>query len=118
MAPMYEIVVFEYQTSYDGAYVAQDNALETYIKYCRKHINPREIPKESTDFSWGHTYVSYTDHSGNDKPKMIMLIGVITPEMRASIKTALDDLYFNRCTECNAKISLEWCVCAPCRAPK
>ena len=116
MSPMYEIVVFEYRTAYDGDYVAHDNALETFITYCRKYINPREIPKERTEFSWGHTYVSYTDHSGNDKPKMIMLMGLITPEMRSEIKTALDDLYFNTCEDCKAKISLEWCVCAACRA--
>ena len=90
---MYEIVVFENHSVYDGDYVSPDNVINVFVSYCKKYITPIEIEKEYTEFSWGHSYVSYKDNSGNDKPIMIMLIGQISLEMRCEIQLTLENFY-------------------------
>ena len=101
---MYEIVVFENHSVYDGDYVSPNNLINIFVGYCKKYINPIIIEKEYTEFLWGHTYVSYKDNSGNDKPIMIMLIGNISLQMRCEIQLALKNFYI--CEKC----SLECCA--------
>jgi hypothetical protein len=90
---MYEIIVFENHTEYDGDYVTPVHVLETFLNFVKKYINSYDFLKEETKFSWGRTYVSYSDNSGNDKPIMIMVIGNISVQMRDEFKTAIDNLY-------------------------
>ena len=116
MTNMYEIVSFEYNDIYDSEYViGKDEAIETFMKHCKKYVNPEYILKESTSFSTGYTYISYGDRSGGDKPMMVLMTGTFTGDMLTRIREALDDLYFNKCEECSEKISLEWALCEACR---
>ena len=116
MTNMYEIISFEYNDIYDSDYVfGKDEAIETFIKHCKRYVNPEYISKENVSLSTGYTYICYADRSGGDKPMMVLMTGTFTGDMLTRIREALDDLYFNKCEKCDEKISLEWTLCEACR---
>ena len=59
--------------------------------------------------------MSYADHSGNDKPMLIMLVGNITDEMVSDACVALNKLYVRLCEDCNKnEIPNTKSVCSEC----
>ena len=119
MSEEFEIIVFEHHDPYDGEYVPKEKAVETFIRMCKKYVNPEYILKKETELNIYKMMVCYTDRSGGDKPSMVSLIGMITPDMIISIKNGITNLYILKCEDCDNEIDLEidskWLVCADCR---
>ncbi len=85
----FQIIVFEYQSLYDGTSEIQDEkeAVKRFLDYCEEYL---QYSKEYTHLSIGDLYVSYADNSGGgDKPLNILLIGKLTQESKDHIKTEL-----------------------------
>ena len=110
----YQILAFENHDLYDSLDVSADKAVEEYVKMCTKHVPPEYNPQEYTHFESDKMYVKYSDGCGNDKPMMILMIGLTTPEMIKSIKEGLRKIYVNNCEDCGKEIDLKLCVCHEC----
>ena len=111
----YQILAFENHEIYNSLEVSADKAVEEYVKMCEKHVPAEYTPQEYTHFDSDKMYVKYSDGCGNDKPMMILMIGLTNPEMIKSIEEGLRKIYFNNCEECGKEIDLKWCVCSECR---
>jgi hypothetical protein len=62
---------------------------------CVRYVPP-EYVSEYTDFQGTERFVKYHDRSGGDKPMMVLMTGIFTPEMISSIKDSLKNAYINR----------------------
>jgi len=84
----FQIIVFEYQSLYDGTSEIQDEkeAVKKFLDYCEEYL---QYSKEYPHLSIGELYVSYADNSGRDKPLNILLIGKLTQESKDHIKTEI-----------------------------
>ena len=111
----YHILVFENQEIYDLLDVSADKAVEEYVKRCQRHLPPEYTPQEYTSFDSDKMFVKYSDRCGDDKPMMILMIGLTNPEMIKSIEEGLRKIYVNNCEDCGKEIELKWCVCRECR---
>jgi hypothetical protein len=112
----YQILVFENQEIYDSLDdVSADKAVQEYVKKCQIHLPPEYTPQEYTSFDSDKMFVKYSDRCGDDKPMMILMIGLTSPEMIKSIEEGLRKIYFNNCEDCGKEIDLKWCVCRECR---
>ena len=85
----FQIIVFEYQSLYDGTNEIQDekDAVKKFLDYCEEYLH---YSKEYTHLSIGELYVSYADNSGGDKPLNILLIGKLRQESKDEIKKELN----------------------------
>ena len=113
---MYEILAFEHNSMYDIQHAeAPEEALKLFVEMCCMFVRPEYVEKNQTSFDSGHLYMSYADHSGNDKPMLIMLVGNITDEMVSDARAALDKLYVVICEDCNKnEIPITKSVCSEC----
>lgn len=111
----YQILAFENHDVYDSLDVSADKAAEEYVKMCEKHVPAEYTPQEYTHFESDKMFVKYSDGCGDDKPMMILMIGLTTPEMIKSIKEGLRKIYIGECEICGKEIDLKWCVCRECR---
>ena len=111
----YQILVFENHDIYDSLDVSAEDAVDQYVEMCAKYVRREYVPQEYTDFDYDKMYVKYSDRCGNDKPMMILMIGLTTPEMITRIKEGLRAIYFNKCEDCGKEIDLKWCLCHECR---
>jgi hypothetical protein len=68
---------------------------------CFKYVPPEYVLEEESDFHATERYVKYHDRSGNDKPMMVLMTGIFTPEMITAIEDGLKEFYIRRCEECN-----------------
>ena len=111
----YQILVFENHDMYDSKIVSADKAVDTYLKMCLEYVSPEYIPEEYTDFYAGERFVKYHDRMGNDKPMMILMTGIFTPDMITAIEDGLKDFYIRRCEECHIIIKEKhMLVCKTC----
>jgi hypothetical protein len=115
----FEISTFEYSDLYDGIdTVKPEEVLEKFIQQYKRHLSPEYYPEDMVWFSRGRTWIAYSDKTGGDKPKMVMLMGPITDELIAQIKDAVAKLYINFCRDCFKVLSKErarkWAVCHEC----
>lgn len=115
----YEVIVYEYNYPYDTMTVTQENCVNGFVEMCRKYVNPEYVSEDQTIADYGKHYVSYCDHSGGDKPMLVMLIGPkMTEGLVSEIKAGLKDLYKRLCYECQCDISEDdkrWALCSICR---
>ena len=116
----FEIATFEYNDLYDGAErVAPDQVVKTFMQQYQRYLNPEYYPEDDVWFCRGRTWLSYRDTTGGDKPMTVMLIGPITDELVAEIKTAVALLYVKMCRDCGKEMtkveSKKWTVCGVCR---
>ena len=105
----FQIIVFEYQSLYDGTSEIQDEkeAVKKFLDYCEEYL---QYSKEYPHLSIGELYVSYADNSGRDKPLNILLIGKLTQESKDHIKTELVvSSSPHVCSICQDSISSEGC---------
>ena len=113
----YHIMVFQNQDMYDSKIVPANESVATYVKMCLEYVPPKYVPEEYTDFHGSERYVKYHDRSGNDKPMMVLMTGVFTPEMITAIEDGLKDFYIRRCEECHVVIEeKDMLVCKRCLA--
>jgi len=111
----YQILVFENHDLYDSEVVSADKAVATYLKMCLEYVSPEYIPEEYTDFYAGERFVKYHDRTGGDKPMMVLMIGIFTPEMISLIKDGLKEFYIRRCEECHVVIKEKhMLICKTC----
>jgi len=115
----FEIATFEYSDLYDGmATVKPDEVITEFMKQYTRHLSPEYCPEDEVCYSQGRTWLAYSDRSGGDKPKMVMLMGPITHELIAQIEEAVRVLYVKTCKDCGKEISKErsrkWAYCEPC----
>ena len=106
-----EIVAFENNSLYDHTFVLE-NPIGKFIEMCKTYVNPKYIAEDSTETFFGHTFVSYSDSSGGDKPMNVILMG-ISEHMIPTIKKALKELYINKC-RCGKIIEKQMAVCSEC----
>lgn len=85
---VFEVIVFEDQSLYDGSNEIQDEkeAIKIFLNYCEKYLH---YSKEYTSLTFGNLYVCYVDNSGGDKPLNILLIGKLTEESKDYIRSQL-----------------------------
>ena len=89
----FEIIVFEHHDPYDSEMSSKEMAVETFIRMCEKYVNPKYIKKNETNLDFYQMMVCYSDRSGGDKPCMVSLVGMITPDMITSIQNCINNLY-------------------------
>jgi hypothetical protein len=113
---MYEIVVFEYNTIYDSCEAdSSDKAMTMFVEMCRKYVSPEYVQENETRFDAGHMFLSYADHSGGDKPMLVLLIGNITEEMESTAEEMLKKLYIRLCEDCGTtEIPSTQTICSAC----
>ena len=114
----YEIAVFENSDLYDGApTVPADKVVQEFIKQFKRYLSPEYYSEDEVWFGQGRLLFSYRDKTGGDKPMTVMLLGHITDELVAEIKTAVALLYVKRCADCgkDMPIKWKWPVCEVCR---
>jgi len=112
----YQILVFQNHDIYTSKIVSADKAVATYLKMCFKYVPPEYVLEEESDFHATERYVKYHDRSGNDKPMMVLMTGILTPEMITAIEDGLKEFYIRRCEECNVVVKeKDMCVCKKCR---
>jgi len=110
----FQILVFENHDMYDSEIVSADKAIDRYLKMCLEYVSPEYAPEEYTDFYAGERFVKYHG-TGGDKPKMVLMIGIFTPEMIALIKDGLKEFYIRRCEECHVVIKKKhMLICKTC----
>jgi hypothetical protein len=97
----YQILVFQNQDMYTSKIVPADEAVATYVKMCFDYVSPEYVPEEESDFHATERYVKYHDRSGGDKPMMVLMTGIFTPEMISAIENGLKEFYIRHCGECN-----------------
>jgi hypothetical protein len=113
----YQIMVFQNQDMYDSKIVPANKAVETYVRMCFEYVPPEYVPEEYSDFHGTERYVKYHDRSGNDKPMIVLMTGIFTPDMITAIEDGLKDFYIRRCEECHVVIEeKDMCVCKRCLA--
>jgi hypothetical protein len=118
--PMYkmmdcQILVFQNHDMYTSKIVPADKAVDTYVKMCFEYVPPEYVPEEYTDFHGCERFVKYHDRSGNDKPMMVLMTGIFTPDMLAAIEDGLKNLYIRRCEECHIVVKeKDMLVCKRC----
>ena len=121
-APLFELVVYKHFSSYDGALVAGGKeAVAAFVAMCCKYVAPCEVPQEQAVFQARTLVMTYKDLSGNDKPKMVMLMGPLTEEMKAEAQAALAAMYTQECSwyikgggTCKTVVPLGSGVCKSC----
>jgi hypothetical protein len=113
---MYEILVFESNAMYHSkTSESEDNALAMFIAMCREFVSPEYVAENQTRFDSSSLHMSYADCSGGDKPMLVLLIGMITDEMRSKAQETLKKMYVRICEDCNiAEIPFAKSVCAEC----
>ena len=111
----YQILVFQNQDIYTTRIVPADKVVDTYVKMCFEYVPPEYVDEEYSDFHATERYVKYHDRSGSDKPMMVLMTGIFTPDMITAIEDGLKNLYIRRCEECNVVINeKDMCVCKTC----
>jgi hypothetical protein len=111
----YQILAFQNHDLYTSKIVPADEAVATYLKMCFKYVPPEYVPEEESDFHATERYVKYHDRTGGDKPMMLLMTGIFTPEMISAIENGLKDFYIRHCGECNTVINKEnMNVCKSC----
>jgi hypothetical protein len=111
---MFEIIVFENHCYYDGDIYDNTNVIEKYINVCKHYVNPEYVSEKEAYFTYGKLFVSYSDHSGGDKPMNVILVGEITEEMRGTIQEKLKKFYIEQCEDCGVDISFKDSLCHEC----
>ena len=114
----YEIAVFEYSDLYDGApTVPSTEVVQEFMKQFKRYLSPEYYPEDEVWCSRSRLWLSYRDKTGGDKPMTVMLIGPITDELVAEIKTAVALLYVKRCADCGKDMPTKWKwpVCEVCK---
>jgi len=111
MEAEYEILVYEHNSMYDSRDDANSaNVVDVFLETCRQYVNPEYVGQDSVHLDSSKRFVSYADHSGNDKPMLVILIGTITDEMLDAIRDGLKKLYVRVCEDCgNEMTAASWC---------
>lgn len=100
---LFEIVVFEHSYLYDSTeFVSEEDLVSTFLEKYNEYLSPDYYDEDDIDFSRGRLWLSFSDTSGDDKPKTIMLIGKITSDIEDKIKKAVHNFYFAECENCNS----------------
>jgi len=111
----YQILVFQNHDMYTSKIVSADKAVATYLKMCLEYVSPEYVAEEYTDFHATERYVKYHDRTGNDKPMMILMTGIFTPDMITAIEDGLKEFYIRRCEECRIVIKEKhMLICKTC----
>ena len=111
MTDMYEIQVFENHMAIEDDFVKGYYAIDRFVGACYKHVNPDLVPKGSVRFTAGRLFVSYSDSSGYYNPRMVQMMGKISPEMITDIRDRMKLLYDNKCAGCGIKVPFVNILC-------
>jgi len=111
---MFEIIVYKNQSLYDSENVSEEMAVEKFLCLCKEYVNPKYVSEQEGDFVNGKMFVSYSDNSGNDKPKIVMLIGLLTQGMIDDIQNGIKKFYIRNCEDCGKEIPTTRVVCKEC----
>ena len=101
----YEILVYEHNSMYDSRDANAANVVDVFLETCREYVNPEYVGQDSVHLDSSKKFVSYADHSGNDKPMLVILIGTITDEMVVDIQDGLKKLYVHYCEDCGNEMT-------------
>ena len=117
MSSQCEVVIFENQSVYGSRLLPAEGIAAAYVKICAEYIHPQFVPESNTALNYGNTFITYRDRSGNDKPFLIVLMGVtVDTALVAAIKLRLKELYVVRCGDCgNLVEDRRWALCLKCR---
>jgi len=92
----YQILVFENHDIYTSKIVPADEAVNTYVDMCVRYVPPEYVSEEYTDFHSSEKFVKFHDRMSDDKPMMVLMTGIFTPEMIAAIRDGLNNSYTNK----------------------
>jgi len=113
MLDTFEIIVFEYATACDSEIIFKEEAIDTYIQYCKEYINPLKVQEKHIEITNGAMYIKYRDWSSS-KGRMIQMAGLFTNEMLIECKRRLKGLYDNHCESCGIHIPGKLTFCSEC----
>ena len=113
----FEIAVFEYNDLYDSnPRVKSTEVVKVLIENYKRYLSPEYYAEDDVWFMRSRLFLSYRDKTGGDKPMTIMLIGPITDELVAEIKTTVERLHIKKCADCGKELPKKhkWPVCRDC----
>ena len=85
----YKFMVFENHDLYDSGLSPADEAVYNFVKISLHYVAQKNGEFESD----GERTVRFTDRSGRDKAKMVLMVGVFTKEMIDAIRDGLKEPY-------------------------
>ena len=85
----YQILVFQNHDIYTSKIVPADKSVDTYVKMCFEYVPPEYVSEEYVDFQATERYVKYHDRMSDDKPMMVLMTGIFTPDMIDAIREGL-----------------------------
>ena len=101
----YKFMVFEKHDLYDSGLSPADEAVYNFVK-----ISLHYVAQASGEFeSDGERTVRFTDRSGRKNAKMVLMVGVFTPEMIDAIRDGLKEPY--------KAVDDDMFVCGKCMGP-
>lgn len=101
----YKFMVFENHDLYDSGLSPADEAVYNFVKISLHYIAQKNGEFESD----GERTVRFTDRSGRKNAKMVLMVGVFTPEMIDAIREGLKEPY--------KAVDDGMFVCARCMGP-
>ena len=111
---MLEIIVYRNQSLYYAEDVSDEMATRKFLDVCKEYVDPEYVSEQEGHFVNGKMFVSYSDNSGNDKPKIVMLIGLLTQDMIDDIQNGIKKFYIRNCEDCGKEIPITRVVCKEC----
>ena len=91
MVCTYDVIVFENQELHESFHTTSTVEAEcNFLHMCRRFVSPDLVPKDKVNFQSALSFIYY---SNRDKPTIVMLIGTITLDMYAMIRSELDEFY-------------------------
>jgi len=110
----FEILALENHDLYDSDIATQEDVVKKFVAMCRTYVNPEYVEEKYTCLSSTNKTISYVDHCGNDKPKLIQLIGPVTKELYNEIKAELKKFYARHCMNCGVEVPETRWLCYSC----
>lgn len=116
MSFLFEILVFENHDLYDSDIANQEDVVTKFVAMCRTYVNPEYAEERYTCLSKTNKTITYSDRNGNDKPKLVMLIGPVTLELNTAIRAEIKKFYHpdRKCDDCGVSVEPNRVLCREC----
>jgi len=83
-------------------------AIEKFLYACKEYVEPEYVSEQEGYFVYGKMFLSYSDNSGNDKPK------IVTQNMIDNIQNGIKKFYIGNCEDCGKELPITRVVCKEC----
>jgi hypothetical protein len=110
----FEILVFENHDLYDSDIATQENVVKKFVDMCYTYVNPWDAEERYTHLRSTDKSITYCDRSGNDKSKLVQLIGHVSGKLYDEIRAEIKKLYVSHCEDCGVQVPMNRGLCLEC----